>query len=139
MMEFSELNAEERSYFDDSRLAVGKFAQSLGRVWPPADLEEGVRTLQLVHDAKPLSTIRFYQALSICLGDLMNMTSPLKWMHLEHDNGGGPFLRWKETDIALNALIAFEKRIEAGEEVDVQGLLNGFIERAIEIEKAEFT
>ena len=65
------------------------------------------------------------------------MTSPLKWIHLEHDNGGGAFLQWKETDIALNVLIAFEKRVAAGEEIDVQNIFNGFIERAIEIEKAE--
>jgi|JI8StandDraft_1071087.scaffolds.fasta_scaffold65141_3 hypothetical protein len=136
-MEFSELNAEERSYFDDSRLAVVKFAQSLGRLWPPADPDEGVRTLQLIHDAKLYDTVRYYQALSICLGDLMSMTSPLKWIHLEHDNGGGAFLQWKETDIALNVLIAFEKRVAAGEEIDVQNIFNGFIERAIEIEKAE--
>ena len=63
------------------------------------------------------------QCLGIAFGDVLASELPLRWMMVTDEYGTDLTLRFKDTTVQVNAVTMIAKRVEKGEEVDVQTLL----------------
>jgi hypothetical protein len=64
------------------------------------------------------------QSLGIALGDVFASELPLRWVMVTDEFGTDPTLRFKETALQVNPLTMISKRVERGESVSVQSLLD---------------
>jgi hypothetical protein len=64
------------------------------------------------------------QALGVAFGDSLAQKLMLEWVTIEDEYGCDPALNWPGTSILSFPLTTISKRIERGEEVDVQELFD---------------
>jgi hypothetical protein len=64
------------------------------------------------------------QCLGVSFGDVLESELPLRWVMVTDELGTDPTLRFKRTTIQVNALTMISKRVERGEKVRVQRLLD---------------
>lgn len=63
------------------------------------------------------------QALGVVFGDALAGTIPgLTWYEVTDEYGTDPTLRYKQTSLQINALTMISKRIEDGDDVDVEDM-----------------
>lgn len=73
------------------------------------------------------------QSLGIAFGDALVQAVPeLSWAVVDDEYGRDPALRWLQTSTLVFPLTAISKRVEAGDEVDVDELFQGFQQMARE-------
>lgn len=79
--------------------------------------------LQRIVDAKliPASATWELQSLGVVFGDALAATiDGLHWWEVTDEYGSDPTLRYRQTQLRINALTMLSKRVEEGKEVDVR-------------------
>ena len=93
---------------------------------------------RLLDDGVFASSQRYeLQCIGICWGDTLCAMAPFRWMMVTDDYGHDPTLQWKDTTITIHALTMISKRVENGEQVDVEWLAQKAIERATATEQGQ--
>ena len=74
------------------------------------------------------------QCLGMAFGHIMCANySELDWWIIDDEYGRDPTLRYEQTSLQLNALTLISKRVEDGEDVDVQSLYASSIQKIEEL------
>lgn len=93
-------------------------------------LEEKLRLLQVILDQGWIekAETQKLQSLGVTFGDMLCEKLGLTWVMVEDEYGRDPAVMVPKTTILAFPLTAISKRVEEGEKVDVQQLLDGFCE-----------
>jgi uncharacterized protein DUF3806 len=120
------LEAEERVWIEEARAwvkhhfsdeAESRYATLAGKLGViAAILENGW--------VKPTDTWKL-QSLGIALGDALAQKLMLDWVTVDDSYGRTPALRWPGTSIVSFPVTMISKRVEDGEQVDVDWLFEG--------------
>jgi hypothetical protein len=129
------LTDEDRARLDAQRVVVrteirARYGEGL------RNDKRGFSQLQRLLDDKVFAANQTYelQCIGICWGDILCEMAPFQWMMITDEYGHDPTLQWRETSITIHALTMISKRVEDGEEVDVEWLAEKVIGRAQELE-----
>lgn len=123
---FSELSREDSERLHRQR---GVVAAAAKRQFGTAHLtrtKSDLPVLQNLIDEKVFKKSQTYelQCLGVAFGDVLTSEFPLRWVMVTDECGTDPTLRFKETTIQINALTMISKRVEKGEPVSIQWLLD---------------
>jgi hypothetical protein len=134
---FTELSPTDSARLDRQRgviLAVAK--QHYGTV-ALTKTKKDLPVLQKLIDDKAFSQSQTYelQCLGVAFGDVLASELPLRWVIITDEFGTDPTLRFKDTDLNINALTMLSKRVERGETVNVSELLRITREHLADYEK----
>ncbi len=133
---FAELSREDAARLEKQRGVIGKavldrYGVALTR--SKADLSVLQRLLNdgifQAHQTYEL------QCLGVAFGDAVVAALPLRWTMVTDEYGTDPTLRYRETSFHVNALTMISKRVERGEEVDLQMLLHWTGEQVAEFDR----
>ena len=134
---FSELSREDATRLEQQRGVVAAAARQ--RYGTPAltRTKADLVVLQRLLDDRAFTRTQTYelQCLGIAFGDVLASELPLRWMMVTDEYGTDPTLRYKDTTIQINALTMLSKRVERGEEVDVQMMLRMTAEQTTQLER----
>jgi len=123
---FTELSSEDRERLDQQRAII---ASAASRRYGTARLTRTKNDLQILQrliDEKVFDRSQTYelQSLGVAFGDVLASELPLRWVMVTDEFGTDPTLRFKDTTIQINALTLISKRVERGEPVRIQRLLD---------------
>lgn len=122
---FSELSQDDIARLDRQRAVIA--ARAKQRYGTPALKKDAsdLAVLQRLIDDKAFARTQTYelQSLGVAFGDVMASELPLKWVMVTDEYGTDPTLRFKNTTLQINALTMISKRVERGESVDLDHLL----------------
>ena len=101
--------------------------------------ERDLVVLQRLIDDRAFGPQQTYelQSLGVVFGDVFVTTAGYHWTIGTDDYGRDPTLRYETTPMQLNALTMISKRIEQGDEVDVQALYAKTLESLSSLEDPE--
>jgi len=123
---FRELSPEDAKRLDQQRELVLAAAKQRYGTRSLTRTEKDLPILQRLIDDKAFKKEQTYelQSLGVVLGDVLASQFPLRWVMLTDEFGTDPTLRFKKTTVNVNALTMISKRVERGEHVDVQWLVD---------------
>jgi Domain of unknown function (DUF3806) len=123
--EFRGLSAEDTMRMDKQREVVLAAAKKrFGNVLLTRQKSD-LAILQRLIDDQVFDRTQKYelQSLGVAFGDVLASEFPLNWVMVTDEYGTDPTLRYKMTNIQINALTMISKRIESGERVTLPVLL----------------
>ena len=122
---FNELSQDDIARLDRQRAVIA--ARAKQRYGTPALKKDAsdLAVLQRLIDDKAFAKTATYelQSLGVAFGDVMASEFPLKWAMVTDEYGTDPTLRFKNTTLQINALTMISQRVERGESVDLDYLL----------------
>ncbi len=123
---FTELSREDRARLEQQRAVVLAAAKHRYGTLALTGNKSDLPVLQRLIDDKVFSKSQTYelQSLGIAFGDVLANELPLRWVIVTDEFGTDPTLRFGETTLQVNALTMICKRVERGESVSVQWLLD---------------
>jgi Domain of unknown function (DUF3806) len=123
---FSELSSEDGERLERQRAIIVSAAKRRYGTVHLTRTKSDLPTLQRLIDENVFNKSQTYepQSLGVAFGDVLASELPLRWVMVTDEFGTDPTLRFKETTIQINALTMISKRIERGEAVRVQWLLD---------------
>lgn len=123
---FSELTAQDSQRLDQQRALVATTAKQRYGTAALTRTKKDLPILQRLLDDKAFATSQTYelQSLGVAFGDVLASEFSLRWVMISDEYGSDPTLRFRETNININALTMISKRVEKNEPVDVFFLLN---------------
>jgi hypothetical protein len=135
---FTELSAADAARLDRQREVV--LAEARKRYGKAAVLTRGQADLALLQrllDDHAFAKDQTYQlqSLGVVFGDVLASELPMRWMMVTDEYGTDPTLRYKTSIININALTMISKRVERGEKVNVQHLLQETARQVAQLEK----
>ena len=88
--------------------------------------QKDLSILQKLIDDKVFDKSQTYQlqCLGVAFGDVLASELPLRWVIITDEYGRDPTLRYKNSDLNINALTMISKRVEKGESVNLSWLLH---------------
>lgn len=122
---FNELSQHDIARLDRQRAIIAAAAkQHYGTPALKKDASD-LAVLQRLIDDKAFAKTQTYEleSLGVAFGDVMASEVPLKWVMVTDEYGTDPTLRFKNTTLQINALTMISKRVERGESVDLDHLL----------------
>ena len=124
--QFSELSREDSKRLEQQRLIIVSAAKLRYGTVRLTRTKDDLPTLQRLIDENVFNKSQTYelQSLGVAFGDVLASRFPLRWVMVTDEFGTDPTLRFKETTIQINALTMISKRIERGEPVRLQWLLD---------------
>lgn len=122
---FSELSREDTARLEKQRDVVAAAAKQRYGTARLTKTKADLAVLQRLLDDRAFMKTQTYelQCLGIAFGDVLASELPLRWMMVTDEYGTDLTLRFKDTTVQVNAVTMIAKRVEKGEEVDVQTLL----------------
>ena len=134
---FSELSPEDGRRLDQQREMVAAAAKQRYGTAALSRTKRDLPIIQRLLDDKAFKKSQTYQlqCLGVVFGDVLASELPLRWMMITDEYGTDPTLRFKNTNININALTMISKRVERDEPVDVSQLLQQNREALAEAEK----
>jgi hypothetical protein len=134
-MQFARLTAEDQAALDSDRefapaVLKARFAGTR-LTGAPSDVE----TLQRILDGGPHSESPADElvALGTSLGDLLGQAIGMQWVRFTDEHGTDLGLRYAKSTIVIFPRDMIVKRVEDGEEVDLQHLYDGVVEKVQEM------
>jgi hypothetical protein len=123
---FSELSSENAEHLEQQRAIIASAAKRRYGTMRLTRTKNDLPILQRLVDENVFKKSQTYelQCLGVALGDVLVSEFPLRWIMVTDEFGTDPTLRFRETTVQINALTMIPKRIEKGEPVSVQSLLN---------------
>jgi hypothetical protein len=123
---FSELSSEDSKRLEQQRVIIGSAAKLRYGTVRLTRTKDDLPILQRLIDENVFNKSQTYelQSLGVAFGDVLASQFPLRWVMVTDEFGTDPTLRFKETTIQINALTMISKRIERGEPVRLQWLLD---------------
>jgi hypothetical protein len=123
---FSELSSEGGERLERQRAIIVSAAKRRYGTVHLTRTKSDLPTLQRLIDENVFNKSQTYelQSLGVAFGDVLASELPVRWVMVTDEFGTDPTLRFKETTIQINALTMISKRIERGEAVKVQWLLD---------------
>ena len=119
------LQPEERAWIEDARGWVkGHFTEDADEKY--GTIEGKLRLIAAILDhgwVQPSETWKL-QSLGIALGDAIAQKLMLDWVTVDDEHGRCPALNWPGTSILSFPLTMISKRVERGEQVEVQQLFD---------------
>lgn len=134
---FCELSHEDSARLEQQRGLVAATAKRRYGTTHLTRSKSDLPVLQDLIDESVFNKSQTYelQSLGVAFGDVLASEFPLHWVMVTDDFGTDPTLRFKETTIQINALTMISKRLERGEAVRVQWLLDQTREQLAIVEK----
>jgi hypothetical protein len=134
---FSQLTREDAERLDRQRALVAAAAKQRYGVSSLTKTSNDLPILQRLIDDRVFQKSQTYelQSLGVVFGDVLASELPLRWAIITDEYGRDPTLRYKNTNVNINALTMISKRIENGEPVKVLELLRQTREVLADIEK----
>ena len=128
---FSELSQQDRIRLDQQRRIVGV---AVKQRYGATELKKSVADLAILQhliDDRVFTKTQTYelQSLGVAFGDVLASELPLRWVMVTDEYGTDPTLRFKESNVQINALTMISKRVERGEVVNLSDLLRQTRER----------
>lgn len=122
---FSDLSKDDAARLDRQRAVVLKAVNQRYGITSLTKTKADLPTLQHVLDDKVFGKNQIYelQCVGVAFGDVLASELPLHWTMVTDEYGTDPTLRFKESTIQVNALTMISKRVEQGERVNVNQLL----------------
>ena len=123
---FSDLSREDNARLEQHRAVVAAAAKQRYGTMHLARTKSDLPILQNLIDDGAFNKSQAYelQCLGVSFGDVLESELPLRWVMVTDELGTDPTLRFKRTTIQVNALTMISKRVERGEKVRVQRLLD---------------
>lgn len=123
---FSELSSEDSERLEQQRATIASAAKRRYGAVHLTRTKSDLPTLQRLIDENVFNKSQTYElkSLGVAFGDVLASEFPLRWVMVTDEFGTDPTLRFKETTIQINALTMISKRIERGEPVRVQWLVD---------------
>jgi len=134
---FTELSREDTTRLEQQRGVVAAAAKQRYGTAALTKTKADLMVLQRLLDDRAFTKTQTYelQCLGIAFGDVLASELPLRWMMVTDEYGTDPTLRYKDTTIQINALTMLSKRVERGEDVDVQTMLRMSGEQTAQLER----
>lgn len=134
---FSELSNEDNARLEQQRAVVAAAVKQQYGLAHLAGTKSDLPVLQNLINEKVFNKTQTYelQCLGVAFGDVLTSELPLRWAMVTDEFGTDPTLRFKETTLQINALTMISKRVERGEPVNVQWLLDKTREQLVVNEK----
>ena len=122
---FNDLSQNDRTRLDQQRAVIAAVIRQRYGVSALKKNASDLPFLQRLIDDKAFTRTEPYelQSLGVTFGDVMASELPLKWVMVTDEYGTDPTLRFKNTTLQINALTMISKRVERGESVDLDELL----------------
>lgn len=135
---FTELSQEDSRRLDKQRAIVLAAARQKYGTATLTRTKSDLPILQRLIDDRMFKESKTYelQSLGVVFGDVLASELPLRWVMITDEYGTDPTLRFKDTDINVNALTMISKRVEGHEPVDVRLLLRQTREAILEAERS---
>jgi hypothetical protein len=123
---FTELSHEDSARLERQRAVVAAAAKQRYGTFALSRTMRDLPILQKLIDQKVFDKSQTYelQSLGVAFGDVLASELPLTWVMVTDEFGTGPTLRFKRTILQANALTMISKRLEKGETVRLQWLLD---------------
>jgi hypothetical protein len=123
---FSELSNEDNARLEQQRAVIAAAAKQRYGLAHLDRTKSDLPVLQHLINDKVFNKTQTYelQCLGVAFGDVLTSELPLRWVMITDEFGTDPTLRFKETTLQINALTMISKRVERGEPVNVQWLLD---------------
>ena len=134
---FSELSSQDRERLEQQRALIASTVKQWYSVPALTRTKSDLTILQRLLDDQVFKKTQTYelQSLGVVFGDVLVSELPLRWVTITDEFGTDPTLRFKNSSININALTMISKRVERGEHVDLQWLLDKARESLSEAEK----
>jgi hypothetical protein len=135
---FSQLSERDNERLNQQRAVIGAIAKRRYGVATLSRTERDLPILQRIVDDGVLKESQTYelQSLGVVFGDVLASELNLRWVMITDEYGTDPTLRYKGTNININALTMISKRVERNERVDLFRLLQQNREAIAEAEKS---
>ena len=123
---FTELSRKDSTRLEQQRTVVLTAARRRYGTVALTRTKRDLPVLQNLIDDKVFNKSQTYelQCLGVAFGDVLASEFPLRWVMVTDEFGTDPTLRFKKTTIQINAVTMISKRVERGEPVNVQWLLD---------------
>ncbi|MGH9524382.1 MAG: DUF3806 domain-containing protein, partial [Terriglobales bacterium] len=125
LVKFSNLSKEDSERLDKQRLLIGDVVKQRYGATTLTRTSADLPVLQRLIDDGIFDKSQTYQlqCLGVAFGDVLASEMPLRWAMITDEYGSDPTLRFKKTEINVNALTMISKRFERGERVNLSWLL----------------
>ncbi|MDH5505804.1 MAG: DUF3806 domain-containing protein [Anaerolineae bacterium] len=122
-----ELTADDSNRLNEQRAVVEQFLLSEDLVEKYKTAAGKITLLQALIQGRFISADQTYglQCMGIVLGDVFVMNMGFHWIMVEDEYGRDPAIRYQNTSIILHPLTMISKRVEKGEEINIDELYNG--------------
>ena len=123
---FTELSREDNARLEQQRTVVLAAAKHRYGTVALTRTKTDLIILQKLIDEKVFNKSQSYelQCLGVAFGDVLASELPLRWVMVTDEFGTDPTLRFRQMTVQVNALTLISKRVERGEPVSVQWLLD---------------
>ena len=123
---FTELSREDSARLEQQRAVVAAAAKRRYGTMALTRTKRDLPVLQKLIDDRVFNKSQTYelQSFGVAFGDVLASELPLRWVMVTDEYGTDPTLRFKETNLQINALTMISKRVERDEPVSVQRLLD---------------
>jgi hypothetical protein len=123
---FTEPSREDGARLQQQRAVVLAAARQRYGTLTLARGDSDLPILQRLIDERVFNKSQTYelQCLGVAFGDVLASELPLRWVMVTDEFGTNPTLRFKKTNLQVNALTMISKRVERDEPVSVQWLLD---------------
>ncbi|MFZ0980887.1 MAG: DUF3806 domain-containing protein [Candidatus Acidiferrales bacterium] len=122
---FDDLSQADMTRLDRQRAIIAAAVKQRYGVPTLKKNASDLTVLQRLIDDKAFAKTQTYelQSLGVAFGDVLAGELPLRWVMVTDEYGTDPTLRFKSTTLQINALTMISKRVERGESVDLDELL----------------
>jgi hypothetical protein len=123
--EFAQLPPDEEARLDQQRAFVADFLRQNLPGLHLSRTKADFAVLQKIVDSKLIKRDEAWklQSLGVVFGDaLVSYIDGLSWAEVTDEYGTDPTLRYRLTTLHANALTMISKRVEKGEEMDIQSM-----------------
>lgn len=122
---FSELTDADKAQLDKERGVIVAVLKKRGVTNELTRTKADLPVLQqLIYDRVFTSSqLEEWRCLGVVFGDVMVSEMPLRWMMVKKPQGDESILRFKETPVQVNPRVLIAKRVEDGEPVDLNSVL----------------
>ena len=134
---YSELSGQDRERLEQQRALIASTVKQRYSIPALTRAKSDLPILQRPLDDQVFKKTQTYelQSLGVVFGDILASELRLRWVMMTDEFGTDPTLRFKNSSININALTMISKRVERGEHVDLQWLLDKARESLSETEK----
>jgi hypothetical protein len=134
---YEPLSAGEAQNLDGARVWLkGHFTDHTEEKYESLDGKLRLLDAILINRWVPANDTAKLQSLGVCLGDALVQKLGLEWIMIDDEAGRTPAVRFPNTLIIAYPLAAIWKRIESGEDFDINDLFRGFCERLTEMKNS---
>ncbi|HJT72187.1 MAG TPA: DUF3806 domain-containing protein [Terriglobales bacterium] len=123
---FTELTEEDSTRLEQQRAVVAAAAKQRFGTTALTRTERDLPILQRLINDRVFKKSQTYelQCFGVAFGDVLASEFPLRWVMVTDEFGTDLTLRFKQTTIQINALTMISKRVERGEPVNFQWLVD---------------